>query len=449
MKTIYQVYPRELLGLQGRTWGSGYQLSLQARGGQCNQQWECGFQCRLGFQHRHQQYRRIGNIASRVEPGARVGIQCCRFGSLGITTDTHHTTHKVYPNDSTSTPRRTTRLTHFTRHSSIHPISSTPPNFHPTVANQHLNQFSATPRTATPTTPVSSTMPSSTNDRNAQDIIDLTSSPPAPLTSSTIIPDENQSSEEEEQEDEDLKLAIALSLQDQRDQQDQVVPMTAKPQRVDVPSSTEKAQEGPDGAMRSTATATQTTGNGIFGIDRKTMEIERLARLKRKRARSDDDGDAAEGTSRPSAVRGAHGIELESESRTGSTRISPPPLRRTTITIPPTTATTVVRSTSSLSQRTSPFKTATYSSTREIEIYPHGKILKTYVEGYSAGNTITFSSLIAPSQSLKSCLLSSFIWDFDWLFPHFKYHTYAILPGHACEISESERADRSGFQRDS
>jgi hypothetical protein len=52
--------------------------------------------------------------------------------------------------------------------------------------------------------------------------------------------------------------------------------------------------------------------------------------------------------------------------------------------------------------------------------HPDGKAFKTYIAGYPVDNTIDFKALIAPASSLDSCLLSSFIWDFDWLFPHFE-----------------------------
>ncbi|KIX06407.1 uncharacterized protein Z518_04383 [Rhinocladiella mackenziei CBS 650.93] len=52
--------------------------------------------------------------------------------------------------------------------------------------------------------------------------------------------------------------------------------------------------------------------------------------------------------------------------------------------------------------------------------YPDGMVFKTYVAGYPTTNTIDFTTLISPASSLASCLLSSFIWDFDWLLPHFE-----------------------------
>ncbi|RMZ82750.1 hypothetical protein DV738_g1548, partial [Chaetothyriales sp. CBS 135597] len=65
-------------------------------------------------------------------------------------------------------------------------------------------------------------------------------------------------------------------------------------------------------------------------------------------------------------------------------------------------------------------------------LYHEGVVLKTYAAGYSSDRTITFADLIAPADTLKSCLLSSFIWDFDWLFPHFNTkQTNFLLVMHA------------------
>ncbi|KIY01468.1 uncharacterized protein Z520_03020 [Fonsecaea multimorphosa CBS 102226] len=62
----------------------------------------------------------------------------------------------------------------------------------------------------------------------------------------------------------------------------------------------------------------------------------------------------------------------------------------------------------------------TSSNSSAANLYPDGIALKTYVAGHPSANTITFDKVVSPSSQLESCLLSSFIWDLDWLLPHFE-----------------------------
>jgi hypothetical protein len=208
----------------------------------------------------------------------------------------------------------------------------------------------------------------------ARDVVDLTSSPPQ-HTPANAIPGEDE-------EDEDLKLAIALSLQQHEAETfsagDRIQP--------DAPPFNTTGQ-------LATAT-THSSGNGIFGLDRRAMEAERLARLKRKREVSDE---------------GNH---------TTTSRISPPPQRRKAAPVaqpkPPSTHTTIGSSISSKATSSNP------------TTYPYGKIFKTHAPGYPTADTMAFTDLISPIQNLKSALLSSFIWNFDWLLPHFGTHLSKI-----------------------
>jgi hypothetical protein len=204
----------------------------------------------------------------------------------------------------------------------------------------------------------------------ARDIVDLTSSPPQPAPA--------RGTQSEDEEDEDLKLAIALSLQ----QRDAEISTEGHTEQDDLSLSTTTKENA------LTTKNTNANASSIFGLDRKSMEAERLARLKRKRDVSD-----------------------EGNYTTSSSRISPPPLRRNAAPIsqpkPFNTHTTKGESGSSTTN-------APNSTT-----YPHGKVFKTHAPGYPATDTISFSDLISPVQNLKSALFSSFIWNFDWLLPHF------------------------------
>jgi Tyrosyl-DNA phosphodiesterase/Ubiquitin interaction motif len=192
-------------------------------------------------------------------------------------------------------------------------------------------------------------------------VIDLTDSPPAAnvvsgLPASDIPIDDS--------DDEDLRLAIAMSLQEHESHaanESQVPDMDLKKKEVH--------QSNP-------------SASGVLGIDRKAMEAERLARLKRKR---DDETEHL-----PNAIRGP--------------RISPPPIRRE--------VKQYTVSQAAVSSNNIPSSTST-------TLYPKGKVFKTHAPGYSSEGTISFSELVAPAKS--------FIWDFDWLFPHFSTNSTKFL----------------------
>ena len=211
----------------------------------------------------------------------------------------------------------------------------------------------------------------------ADDVVDLTDSPGLPAANG------------EDEEDEDLELAIALSLRQQ--EEDQAQAATKAGDGLGVP------------AMESSQTPPSSTG--LLGLDRKAMEAERLARLKRKRDASED---VAQPAFAPGIMRGA--------------RISPPPLRRAPPPAPAAPVSSAKMSSELGTRRPVPVSipsTSTPPASAPITIYPNGVVLKTYAPGYPVEGTISFPDLVAPTASLTSCLLSSFIWDFDWLFPHF------------------------------
>lgn len=231
----------------------------------------------------------------------------------------------------------------------------------------------------------------------APDIVDLTSSP-ADSPALRDFP-------EEEEEDADLKLAIALSLQ-QHEAEHNERQETSAQSTFDVPDV---------GVTTPTSDASNT--NGFRGLDRKAMEAERLARLKRKRDASDEGGQA------------------------DSARISPPPLRRAMASRSQGKQDSISKANGTSSHSKS---NATASNT-----YPQGKVFKTYAPGYPADDTISFSDLLSPLENLKSALLSSFIWDFDWLLPNFSTYLNSInllLVMHAKQPFHKQQLE-ADFQR--
>ncbi|RMZ81549.1 hypothetical protein DV737_g2529, partial [Chaetothyriales sp. CBS 132003] len=180
--------------------------------------------------------------------------------------------------------------------------------------------------------------------------------PPRTYTRSQTTPAGN--------EDEDLKLAIELSLQEQGE------------------ASTANAE----------STCQHSGSKGFLGLDRKAMEAERLARLKRKR--EDESSVASSGDSmKATTVRGQQPISAKPTEASS---------------IPPR-----------MVESTAPLYARQKTANPILRLHHEGIVLKTYAAGYSSDRTITFADLISPASTLKSCLLSSFVWDFDWLFPHF------------------------------
>jgi hypothetical protein len=179
-----------------------------------------------------------------------------------------------------------------------------------------------------------------------------------------------------EESDEDLKHAISMSL--------------SQPELSNRSTSLKltKSDEHPP--------KLQPTGPGILGLDRKQMEVERLARhaqLKRKR---------------------------------DSTDISAPPISRRTRTKSPASQPSPRKPTSMETERAFAARPSQAPSSKPpsrpqaILQYPIGIIKRTWISSHPrTDRDITFSELIDPP-SLKSALLSSFTWDFDWLFPHFR-----------------------------
>ncbi|EXJ64426.1 hypothetical protein A1O7_00762 [Cladophialophora yegresii CBS 114405] len=168
-------------------------------------------------------------------------------------------------------------------------------------------------------------------------------------------------------------------------------------------------------------------------LDRRTMEAERLARLKRKHGHGETQEEQK-------GEEGAH-PKFAKTTRLRQRTISPPPIKikqaakdqdknkdkdidngkdgSVGIAKPSNNGggcpNALSRDAVSLDDDDDPEDTL-----RTTTFYPDGVALKTYIPGYPATRTISFASLIAPSSHLESALLSSFNWNFEWLFPHFE-----------------------------
>ena len=178
--------------------------------------------------------------------------------------------------------------------------------------------------------------------------------------------------------DQDLERAIALSLQGTQES----------------PSPKSPLKKGMEAAKSATK------GNsilGFLGIDRKQMERDRLARLKRKRGES----------------------------------VSPPALKRPEKSLPPPSSRAPIKNDTGVRGQAKPSLTTSASppppnsihpcTTQPLSTsgpqYPNGIVKKTWAFGYPRqGNDIKIEEVLLPQQ-LQAAVLSSFQWDFDWLFP--------------------------------
>lgn len=185
----------------------------------------------------------------------------------------------------------------------------------------------------------------------------------------TAEADETASAEAED--DEDLRRAIALSLEGTQ------VERLSK--FADVSSSARSMLPG-------TAPL-----SGILGIDRKTQEQERLARLKRKRERS---------ISPPALLRQGNTGQIVDRSIENRVKSDTPP-------------------TVSSRNGTSIFARPSTTSTPSIPIlqFPGGIVKQTWAFGYPRnGKDIKIEEVLQRS-ALEAAVLSAFQWDYDWLFP--------------------------------
>lgn len=207
------------------------------------------------------------------------------------------------------------------------------------------------------------------------------------LTGDDDIPPNKQSIDidSDAEGDEELKLAIALSLQDQHTHLD----------------ATSKAQDVSNNVELLKVIATSRAG--FMGLDRRAMEAERLARLKRKRG---SDGE-------PQVSASNAGQALSPSSRA----LSPPPLRGQRLSpVPPAISYTRNLSTTKKPQSSSESNPFSFSEARVLLTSHPSRHTSSGLSGVSLRD---LTAPPVPNLKLKSTLLSSFIADFDWLLPHF------------------------------
>lgn len=209
----------------------------------------------------------------------------------------------------------------------------------------------------------------------------------------------------EDEDDEDLKLAIAMSLQDQA---------------ISTASTSTPLEQA--GLKPSTEVVTPASNGGLLGLDRKAMEAERLARLKRKRVSEDESFNI------PAAPKITTSIVT-------SKPVSPPPIRR--------------------QRRASPADNidSSQSPSENSFSFAEPKVLLTSTPSRHSATTLTavsFRDLVAPPSpnlTLKSALLSSFIADFDWLLPHFDTRSTSfvfVLHAFSAQHRQELQADFAG-----
>ncbi|KAJ5715156.1 uncharacterized protein N7483_012337 [Penicillium malachiteum] len=217
--------------------------------------------------------------------------------------------------------------------------------------------------TSSPQQPPSNDVVDLTNDSDGQsDIVEV-----FPKSRSVVGSDTDDEAEDDiEDEDEDIKRAIAMSLQDQQPDEEpsqEVLPIHSK-QASPLPASL-----------------------GILGLNRKEMEQERLARLKKRKAESS----ITPPTQSPVKVP-----KIVSESAAS---------KRPTITPSPTQPSSSAASSSSIRPTARP----------GIQ-YPLGTVRKTHVIKTRRGNNeITLEEVLQRSD-LAYAVLSSYLWDMEWLF---------------------------------
>ncbi|KAL4948400.1 tyrosyl-DNA phosphodiesterase-domain-containing protein [Aspergillus filifer] len=168
-----------------------------------------------------------------------------------------------------------------------------------------------------------------------------------------------------DEDDEDLRAAIALSLQASRGQanMDELGP-TSAPESKQIASPQANDESKPT-----------TTRGGFQGLDRKKMEEERLARLAKRKA------------DEPPAIEQRELKQPRVEHQQNASNFQA----------------------ASMPAPSAP-------STKPSIQFPAGTVKKTYVSGHRrSGDDIKIEEVLQ-SGDLELAVLSSFIWDIDWLF---------------------------------
>jgi hypothetical protein len=188
--------------------------------------------------------------------------------------------------------------------------------------------------------------------------------------------------EDEDYEDEDLKRAIALSLQGTGD--------------ISPPNLSRGNKEpGPPPDTESSAADATSQPSGLLGLNRKQMEEERLARIAKRKA--DDVGDTGH---RPAKHAKNESNQPARQSSSGSV---------------PTEYASKIGVPQARHESESKPHLPSPSRTPGVQ-FPKGVVKKTYAQYCPrTGDDITIEEVFQRSD-LELALLSSFLWDMEWLF---------------------------------
>ena len=182
-----------------------------------------------------------------------------------------------------------------------------------------------------------------------------------------------------ESEDEDLRRAIALSLQDQNGVTAGTAIALDNDNDLKIMESTHNAQPVRTGTGRTEPRDKA----GLLGLDRHQMEVDRLARLKRKRGNS--------------ALSVSQHLLAQTGPESGDKN---PPMR----------------SVGSGGNTNSQNNKALFRKPENSPQFTQGAIMKTAVVGSSrTRHDITLAEVLQAS-TLRLAVLSSFQWDIEWLF---------------------------------
>ncbi|RHZ58741.1 uncharacterized protein CDV56_108042 [Aspergillus thermomutatus] len=233
-------------------------------------------------------------------------------------------------------------------------------------------------------------------DEPQQNFVDLTAEsdddeiiPVFPKSKSVIGSDtdaDEDGVEIEDEDDEDLKRAIALSLQDSEDTE----------KNPPNPSHGDKGHGSPPKTESSAADHRPSQSSGLLGLNRKQMEEERLARIAKRKA--DDVGDIDHRQAKHSKNESN---QLARQSSSGSvateyaSNIGVPEARHETAESKP--------------------HLSNPSRTPGVQ-FPKGVVKKTYAQYCPrTGDDIAIEEVFQRSD-LELAILSSFMWDMEWLF---------------------------------
>lgn len=181
-------------------------------------------------------------------------------------------------------------------------------------------------------------------------------------------------------EDEQMKLAIALSLQDSSPKgSDQTTNSTVSRQSIPVPSGSRP-------------------NSSILGLDRRAMETERLARLERNL-----NSQSTMSVKRP----------LQNDDQTGTSTL-PPSKRACPTSKPPTSK---VDATATVARSSSPAYLR----------FPHGIVKKTWCLGFERSGSDVKIEEVLEKNTLQLAVLSSFLWDAEWILRKIEHWTKVIM----------------------